>query len=297
MDAAEDSDETAAPTISVVLPVHNGERFLRAALDSILAQTLTDFELIAVDDCSTDSTPSILAEYANSDSRIRVLTNPDNRKLPASLNRGFAEARADWLTWTSDDNLMLPETLERLGAARRDYPQADIIHADYRVIDEHGSSSAVVETGPASRLLLDNTIGCCFLYRREVDERLGGYDEDLFGVEDYDFWLRAAAAGFTFHRIAQPLYLYRRHEGSLTDMRARSIHALVHERLIGEVHALENPRERAKALVRLATRDAYTLRPALLFHALRDSPVAVVGEWRTITRWLRRAATLRLARR
>ncbi|KLE32279.1 hypothetical protein AAW01_10500 [Aurantiacibacter gangjinensis] len=289
-------DDKDTPAVSIVLPVHNGERFLRAALDSILAQTMTDFELIAVDDASSDSTPAILAHYAARDPRIRVITNPSNRKLPASLNTGFAATRAPWLTWTSDDNLLRPEMLARLVEARDAACGADIIHADYVLIDDAGRETGCVATGPANDLLLDNTIGCSFLYRREVDEMLGGYDESLFGLEDYDFWLRARAAGFTFHRIAEPLYKYRRHASSLTNSRAETIHEMVHERLSGEIEAMPRSPTRARARLRLATRNAYRLRPKLVARAFADHPPTVLRHWREIAGWLRHAARLRLRR-
>lgn len=290
-----DSAQTGAlPAISIVLPVYNGARYLRAALDSICAQTFGDFELIAVDDCSTDTTPSILADYALQEPRMRVITNPTNRKLPASLNAGFAEARGEWLTWTSDDNLMLPDMLAELVAARMSNPAADIIHADYRVIDENGEERSRVTTGPASDLVIDNTIGCCFLYRRDVDAELHGYDESLFGVEDYDFWLRAKDHGFTFHRLASAPYLYRRHGGSLTDTRARHIHALLHDRLGRVVSTLPCSKLRARARVRLATRNPYTFRPRLVLSAFADSPLVVARQWRTILRWMRTSLGVRL---
>lgn len=75
----------AKPLVSIVLPVYNGQKYLRESLDSILAQTVQDWELIAVDDCSTDATPQILADYAARDSRIRIMRNAENQRLPRSL--------------------------------------------------------------------------------------------------------------------------------------------------------------------------------------------------------------------
>lgn len=288
--------QRTGPAVSLVLPVYNGERYLAEALDAILAQSFTDFELIAVDDCSTDTTPAILAEYAARDSRIRVIRNAENRKLPGSLNIGFAAARANWLSWTSDDNIMLPDMLATLIAARDDAPAADILHADYRIIDARGRKQRRIRTGPASNLLMDNTIGCCFLYRREVDVALGGYDEALFGVEDYDFWLRALQAGFAFSHVPQELYLYRRHHGSLTDTRARRIQSMVHDRLLPDIAALPDSPFRARAYTRLATRDSHTFRPGHLLRALRDSPIMVLYEVRQIITWLRMSVSTRLRR-
>ena len=102
------------PKVSIVLPTYNGEKFIRESIDSILYQTFTDWELIIVNDCSTDGTPNIVNRYAASDSRIRVIHNKENQKLPESLNIGFREARGEYLTWTSDDNMYLPSALEKM---------------------------------------------------------------------------------------------------------------------------------------------------------------------------------------
>ncbi len=128
-----------APAISLVLPVYNGERFLREALDSIFAQSFTDFELIAVDDCSTDETPQILADYAARFPQMRVHTNAVNSKLPASLNNGFRLARGAYFSWTSDDNIMRPNMLERLLVTALENPDCGIIHSDFTLIDEDGT--------------------------------------------------------------------------------------------------------------------------------------------------------------
>lgn len=287
---------TRVPAVSVVLPVYNGARYLGAALESVLDQSFTDFELIVVDDCSTDETPQILADAAARDPRLRMITNAKNRKLPASLNVGFAQARADWFCWTSDDNLMLPDALAQLIRARDNHPDADIIHADYRVIDTRGVEQTKVVTGPASDLLVENTIGCCFLYRRGVDDHLNGYDETLFGIEDYDFWLRAHRAGFAFHHVNSAPYLYRRHEGSLTDTRARKIQSLLYNRLAAEVRAMKPSNLRARALFRLATRNPFAFRPHLLLLAAMDSPSFILLQSLAILRWLRASLRVRMGR-
>lgn len=291
--AAPAAGDAGAPLVSLVLPVHNGARFLAQALDSILAQTFTRFELIAVDDCSTDETPALLAAYAARDPRIRVLTNARNRKLPGSLNAGFALARGRWLGWTSDDNVLRPQMLERLLAAAEANPGCDVVHADYTLIDAAGAEQGRVAVGAAEDLVFGNCIGCCFLYRAEVDRALGGYDEGLFGLEDYDFWLRAARR-FRFHALHEDLYLYRRHEGSLTNSRARQIHAMAARAMAGEIARLPRGPRRALAWVNLCCRDHYTMRPWLLLKALRDDPAALAREKGRIWRWLRYCLRLRL---
>src|SRR6516162_6752271 len=105
---------TSLPLISIVLPTFNGARYLREAIESCLHQSYPNWELILVDDASTDETPSIIADYLARDRRVTSLRNPVNRKLPGSLNAGFAQARGELLTWTSDDNCYRPHALNEM---------------------------------------------------------------------------------------------------------------------------------------------------------------------------------------
>lgn len=279
----------ASPTISVVLPVYNGERYLAEALDSIFAQTISDFELIAVDDCSTDASGAILADYAARHSNMRVHTNVQNSKLPASLNNGFRLAQGQWFSWTSDDNILDPNMLERLLAATED-GAGDIYYADFRMIDEDGTVGRSIAVGEPEDMVLGNVVGCCFLYRREVDATLGGYDEGLFGVEDYDFWIRAADHGFRLRPVREELYSYRRHDQSLTGTRARDINRMTSAIMEEAINALPASPRRANAYLQLLCRDPYHMNWHLLHRAFRDDPATVLKGWRDIMRWLRSTA-------
>lgn len=279
--------DAARPRLSVILPVYNGERYLQQAIDSILAQTEPDFELIAVDDASSDRSLKILAENRDRDSRIRINALERNGGLPAALNAGFALARGDWLSWTSDDNILLPETYASLFAHADANPEADIAYADYRIIDEAGARGSLVEVGSADQLAFRNAVGCCFIYRRSVDEALGGYDEALFGVEDYDFWLRAAQAGFRFEPLSRELYLYRRHDRSLTDLRAREIHGLTNTIMQRHLESLPRSPGRASAWLNLAMRDPMRMRADHLWRALREKPALLPRAVLASIRWLR----------
>src|SRR5687767_2807233 len=124
------------PLISIVLPTYNGERYLAEAIESCLAQTCRDWELILVDDASSDGTPAVIARYARQDPRVRAIRNPANRKLPGSLNAGFARARGDYFTWTSDDNCYRATALAEMRAALAADPAVDIVYAGYTLIDD-----------------------------------------------------------------------------------------------------------------------------------------------------------------
>ena len=203
------------PLISIVLPTYNGTRYLRESIDSCLVQTYQNWELIIVDDASTDETPVQVANYVARDHRIRSIRNASNHKLPASLNAGFAMARGEFLTWTSDDNCYRPKALAEMLSCLKEHNSADIVYAQFTVIDEKGIPIGEGWASPFEELPFRNPIGACFLYRRSVHERLGGYAEDLFLVEDYDFWLRVSTQ-FRFMFLERDLYLYRQHGHSLT---------------------------------------------------------------------------------
>jgi GT2 family glycosyltransferase len=214
---------TDEPLISVVLPTFNGERYLEQAAASCLNQTYRNLELIIVDDASTDNTPEIIARLAASDSRIVVIRHAENRKLPASLNTGFAKARGEYLTWTSDDNYYHPAALRTLAEILRKKPEVDIVYSDYLLIDDLNKEIGKVFVSPAEGLgFKGNCIGACFLFRREVFAQLGGYDEKYYLAEDYDFWLRAARR-FSLAPVHRFLYYYRFHAQSLTNLKTERI--------------------------------------------------------------------------
>lgn len=211
------------PLVSIVLPVYNGARYLREAIQSCLAQSYRHWELIIVDDASTDATPAIIAEYSRLDPRIRSLRHEHNRKLPAALNTGFAAALGDYLTWTSDDNRYRPHALATLVAFLEERPDVNVVYSDYTIIDEAGQPLRAVQVESPEALPFRNPIGACFLYRQTVAQAVGQYAEDLFRAEDYDFWLRAVGV-CRLEPLHEDLYEYRLHGASLNMSQSPQCH-------------------------------------------------------------------------
>lgn len=207
--------------ISIVLPSFNGEKYIEQSIRSIINQSYKNWELIIVDDCSSDNTGIIAEQYAKRDMRIRVIHNLTNKKLPMSLNIGFAEARGDFFTWTSDDNAYEKNALKNMLTMLKEQ-KTDFIFADYMVIDPDDYILFSVKTGPVEELLLRNCIGACFLYKKEIHNKLIGYDTNKFLVEDYDFWLRAYRK-YKFFHLEKKLYFYRYHNTSLTTQKSNLI--------------------------------------------------------------------------
>ena len=210
------------PKISIVLPVYNGEKYLKDSIESVLAQNFQDFELIIIDDCSTDTSGDIAQHYASIDLRVSYVRNDINLKLPKSLNVGFSKASGIYWTWTSCDNLYLPEALDTLSKVLDVNHGAGLVYSSMRIIDERGEKKEIIRAEPADHLIFRNVVGACFLYRRSIAERVGIYDDSFFLCEDYEYWLRIAIHS-KIHPILECLYEYRRHSDSLSHQNEKEI--------------------------------------------------------------------------
>lgn len=204
------------PKVSIVLPTYNGEKYIRESIESILKQSFKDYELIIVNDHSTDCTGDILEEYKEKDGRIKVVTNEINQKLPASLNIGFELASGEYFTWTSDDNLYKETAIEQMVAYLDENKDIPMVRADMHIIDENSNIVKASESFTNQKMFINNYVGACFLYRKTVAKKVGGYDTELFCVEDYDYWIRVMKEAGLIGNIETTLYCYRCHGESLS---------------------------------------------------------------------------------
>jgi len=210
------ANSTSQPLVSIVLPTYKRAHLLPHAINSVLAQSYQNWELIVVDDNSPDHTPEVVTSFT--DPRIRAVRNDPNLKLPRTLNRGFALATGELLTWTSDDNLYHPQAIEKM-VERLQRGDCDFVYADYWLFSELDAAGAPLDIQHdrlPDRLQLErgNHIGACFMYSRALAEAVGAYDPELFLVEDYDYFIRAARQ-FRFAHIAEPLYYFKRDDATL----------------------------------------------------------------------------------
>lgn len=212
------------PKVSIVLPTYNGEKYINESVESIIKQTFTDWELIIVNDYSTDCTPQIVHEYERKDSRIKVIDNLNNKKLPASLNIGFKNAEGEYLTWTSDDNIYLPYAIETMVDYLDAHPTEHMVCTGMNWIDKGGRFLWKHPKYSNDDMMLRDLVGASFLYRRHVIEEVGEYDPEMFLVEDYEYWLRILFKYGNIAYINEVLYLYRYHDKSLTETRKNDIH-------------------------------------------------------------------------
>jgi len=208
------------PRVSVLMPVRNGAQWLPVAIDSVLAQTLPDFELLVIDDGSTDRTPEIVADYAARDARLRPIRQ-EALGLVAALNRGLTEARADLIARLDADDLALPERLAQQVAAMDANPRLNLLGSWAEVIDGEGRATGRL-TPPSEPQHLRDTLArtnpfihSSVMLRADVVRSLGGYRRAFEAAEDYDLWLRLSEHG-DMAIASDILVRYREHGGNVT---------------------------------------------------------------------------------
>jgi glycosyltransferase involved in cell wall biosynthesis len=136
-----------SPLISIGLPVYNGEKFVSIAIESVLAQTISDLELIICDNASTDSTEQICRHYAAQDERVRYLRNDENLGTSPNFNRAFREAKGSYFKWITHDDAITPDCIEKTLAMLRERADAVLCHSLVRLIDEVGDTIEFYDTG------------------------------------------------------------------------------------------------------------------------------------------------------
>jgi len=228
------------PLVSVVIATYNQARYVAAAIESALSQTLRDFEIVVVDDGSTDNTWAVLDRYGVA---IRVVREP-NAGQAVARNRGVAESRGEFIAFLDGDDIWLPEKLDRQVNAIRQQPGAGFCACGYYIADEELRSLGSKWPAPAgnqlqSDLLLGNRIGppTTVIVKRDQFELVSGFDPALSYCCDWDLWIRLAqVTGFC--AVNEILAAWRQHGGNLS----RDIRSLEHDSVRLLKKALSDPR-------------------------------------------------------
>jgi glycosyltransferase involved in cell wall biosynthesis len=206
------------------MSVYNAERYVREAVESILAQTFTDLEFIIFDDGSTDRSPQILREFAARDPRIRLTVRP-NKGLTKSLNEALALARGEFIARMDCDDVALPHRLATQVEFLRGRDDVVCVGGYWQLIDGAGRLLITIrpptDDAEMQQLLLKGHSPLCHplaTFRREAVMKLGGYDETFTTAQDVDLWLRLGEVG-KLANVPEVLLKFRLHESSVSETR------------------------------------------------------------------------------
>lgn len=197
--------------VSIIMPAYNCERFIAETIRSVLAQTYTNWELLIVDDCSTDNTADVIASF--NDPRIHYQRNDRNRRCAYTRNEAIKIAKGRYIAFLDSDDLWLPEKLEKQIAFMQEhnYP---ITYSPYYVLSPNGEKH--LHSCPVSltyfQLTRWNRIGCLtVIYDTEQVGKV--LMPKIMNREDYAYWLVLLRKGFTAYRFNEPMAIYRSHNG------------------------------------------------------------------------------------
>jgi glycosyltransferase involved in cell wall biosynthesis len=285
--------EDRAPRVSVIVPLYQSRDYVATALDSVLAQTFGDLEVIVVDDGSTDGGDQIVRDYAEDDPRVNYIRQ-ENTGPSAARNAGIAAAQARVVAFLDSDDLWLPDKLDVQMAF---VAENTVVYSEAYVIRDGGEIGAERVGGPVEprvgsgvfeALLEANPIAVLTtVMPRDLLLANGCFDVDLRGVEDYDLWLRLAAAGTRFKYIPAPLGAYRIHSGSISADRVRMSTSKL--RLYEKLAASSAPGRRRAVRARIR-RERRVLATELWRYGRRAIALGETAEGRTyLTRAVRAA--------
>jgi glycosyltransferase involved in cell wall biosynthesis len=237
--------EKALPEISISLPVYNGERYLASSIESALAQTFGDFELLIVDDCSTDHSAEIVESYARNDNRIVYWRNESNLGLFANYNEAQSRAQGKFIKPFAQDDIWDPTILEKMHLCFVKHPTVALASVSRNWVSGDGDELPTYREFDENKLLpgrevirdsllrLVNWIGepSTVMYPRAIAGT--GFDSKFYHLGDLDYWLRLVEHGDFFY-LNEPLCQFRRHEGSTTNKNLKGLLFAVDMLLLGE---------------------------------------------------------------
>lgn len=244
----------APPLVSIITPAYNSSGFIAETLKAALAQTCRDFELIVVDDESTDGTIDVVHEVADGDPRVVVMVSPHGGPA-AARNVALDAVRGQFIALLDSDDVWMPEYLESQLTILGRFHDRAIVTAN--AVNRGGwldgqtiwrSTRGVHRLSLRDLIRREDSVCIMSVFRRDVVDRIGGFDRRYNGNEDYEFWLRAANAGFGIVQNLQPLGYYRRRDDSLSSNDARMLHGIT--AVLDSVSRLRGPIEAERAEIR-----------------------------------------------
>lgn len=222
----------AKPQISVVLPVYNAEKYIKGAIESILNQTFKDFELIIVNDASTDNTLDILKEYAKRDKRIVIVNNKENLYIAGALNEGIKEAQADIIARMDADDISYPQRFQLQYDLISTNENMGVVGCNIEIINEEGNIVDRRKYPTTSKELKKVILRYspfahpATMFRKKCWEEFGGYDGKWSPSEDLDLWFKIGSK-YDFGSVSSYLFCYRVFMASHSNKKERKVEFMV----------------------------------------------------------------------
>ena len=211
-----DEIQNRKPLVTVIMPAYNASQHIAQAIRSVQQQTVSDWEMIILDDCSSDATVRIVSEILQTDSRIHLYQNKENMGVAQSRNRGLDLCRSDYVAFLDSDDIWHPEKLERQMNCFRQ-TGADLVYTSYAIIDMEGKKCCgdffVPATVSLDALLKKNVVGCSTVMLNRAALERYRFQTDFYH-EDYVLWLRMLRDGCTMAGVEEVLVDYRYHVDS-----------------------------------------------------------------------------------
>lgn len=208
------SQKRTTPKVSVVVPCFNSQAYLRETLLSIIEQTLTNVEIVLVDDGSSDDTQAIIQQFiAQHPQRLFQMISQENLGVAAARNAGIAASNGTYILPLDADDLIEPSMLSACAERLDKDPRLSVIYTDRK---DFGDIDQTLTAGEykLERLKYFNQLSYCCMYRKSAWESVGGYRSNVSGFDDWDLWIAMALKGHLGAHIDKPLLLHRRHRRS-----------------------------------------------------------------------------------
>jgi len=215
------------PLISIIMPAYNAEKYIEESILSAVNQTYQNWELIIINDGSTDSTRTIAEKFSSRDKRIKVI-NQQNKRLAAARNIGIKNSTGQWIAFLDADDIWAPSKLEKQVELSEKLPHIDVLYTDgwiFKYDDLSNVTPYSIKKGEFTSdemYLLEYTGNyipvISVMAKRDIIGKIGFPEEDIFffGCEDWDCWLRMAKAGANFYGMDENLFYYRRHDSNMS---------------------------------------------------------------------------------
>ena len=210
------------PKISLIMSVYNGEDYLAETVESVLCQTFTEWEFIIINDCSTDNTSKILAEYASKDARVKVHTNETNLRLPSSLNKALSLAEGKYIARMDADDICMPDRLQKQYDFMEANPNVDLSSCRFLTLKNGAYSSGGCggkgdsESIKALLLVTNPILHPGIIAKADVIKELG-YDKNFTCTEDMELWTRFVLNNKRVEILSEYLMIYRLHDKQITE--------------------------------------------------------------------------------